>query len=81
MPFRQAHGVVGAVVSTCEAQGRQLQQVDLETLQSHCSVIEKDVYGFLGAAQVAKHYLTEGAGGPKQFRKQHRAWVRCLAKR
>ncbi|MFC1764209.1 argininosuccinate lyase [Planctomycetota bacterium] len=81
MPFRQAHGVVGALVSWCEAQNQQLQQVELDVLQSHCPMIEQDVYRFLGAAQVAKHYATEGAGGPKQFRKQHTAWTKRLAKR
>jgi argininosuccinate lyase len=81
MPFRQAHGVVGALVSWCEKEGLQLQQASLEQLQGHCSSIEADVFSFLGAANVAQRYATVGAGGIEQLQEQLRIWRERLASR
>lgn len=79
IPFRQAHGVVGALVSWCEEQGLQLQQASLEQLQAHCDHIEADVYSYLGAQNVAQRYTTTGAGGVQQLQEQLAIWHRRLA--
>ncbi len=79
VPFRQAHGVVAALVSWCEEQGLQLQQASLEQLQAHCDRIEGDVYSFLGAQNVAQRYATTGAGGVQQLQEQLAIWHRRLA--
>jgi len=79
IPFRQAHGVVGSLVSWCEDEGLQLQQASLEQLQAHCDRIEADVYATLGAQNVAQRYATTGAGGTRQLQEQLAIWHRRLA--
>jgi argininosuccinate lyase len=79
IPFRQAHGVVGSLVSWCEAEGLQLQQASLEQLQAHCDRIKEDVYETLGAQNVAQRYATTGAGGIRQLQEQLALWHRRLA--
>lgn len=81
IPFRQAHGIVGALVSWCETEKKQLAQTPLEQLQMHCDRIEADVYKVLGARNVARKYTSAGAGGASQCRKQLKVWQRRLAKR
>ena len=79
MPFRQAHGVVGALVAACEKQGKQLGQLSLEEFQECSSLIEADVYGYLGAVNVVRRYASAGAAGPAQARQQLAFWKKHLA--
>lgn len=44
MPFREAHEVTGKLVSTCLSQRIYLSELPLETYQTHCSLIESDLY-------------------------------------
>jgi argininosuccinate lyase len=81
VPFREAHGVVGALVTRCERQGRTLAAVPIEEMQSCSSAIEADVYDFLGAANVVKRYASSGAAGPEQARRQLAGWKKRLAER
>jgi argininosuccinate lyase len=79
--FREAHGVVGALVADCEKQSKKLAELDLEELQKHSAAIEADVYDNIGAANVANKYITEGAAGPKQARRQIEYWNKQLGLR
>ncbi len=79
MPFRQAHGVVGALVAACEKQGKQLGQLSLEEFQECSSLIEGDVYDYLGAVNVVRRYASAGAAGPEQARQQLAFWKEHLA--
>ncbi len=81
VPFRQAHGIVGALVAECEKQDKQLAQLALEELKEHCPSIESDVYENLGAANVARSYETAGAAGPKQAKAQIEYWTERLRQR
>ena len=56
-------------------------ELSLEELQKHSAAIEADVYDNLGAANVANKYLTEGAAGPKQARRQIEYWNKQLGQR
>ena len=79
--FREAHGVVGSLVADCEKQNKKLAELGLEELQKHSAAIEADVYDNLGAANVANKYITEGAAGPKQARRQIEYWNKQLGQR
>jgi argininosuccinate lyase len=80
MPFRKAHGVVGALVTTCEKQGKQLGQLSLEEFQGCSSLIDADVYDCLGAVNVVRRYASAGAAGPEQAQQQLAFWKKHLAK-
>jgi len=79
--FREAHGVVGALVADCEKQNKKLAELGLEELQKHSAAIETDVYDNIGAVNVAKKYITEGAAGPKQAQRQIEYWNKQLGQR
>ncbi len=79
--FREAHGIVGSLVGSCEKQGKKLADLDLDELKKYSACIEKDVYKILGAKKVVGKYSTEGAAGPKQAKKQIEYWNKRLAER
>jgi argininosuccinate lyase len=79
IPFRKAHGIVGALVARCEKEGKQLAQLTLDELRGHAPVIDSDVYEYLGAANVVKRYASAGAAGPVQARQQLAFWNEHLA--
>lgn len=81
IPFRKAHGIVGALVSQCEQQGKQLGQLSLEEFQACASVIDGDVYDYLGAVNVVRRYVSAGAAGPQQVQQQLAFWKKHLAER
>ncbi|MCY2924433.1 MAG: argininosuccinate lyase [Planctomycetota bacterium] len=76
--FRQAHQLVGRLVAHAEAAGKTLSQLPLETLREFCGPVGKDVYDYLGPANVVAHYRPEGAGGTKQLDQQLLAWKKRL---
>jgi argininosuccinate lyase len=79
--FRQAHGIVGTLVSYCEKQNKKLAELSLEELQKYSSHVENDVYGHLGAKGVVDKYVTAGSAGSKQAKEQIAYWNDHLAKR
>ncbi len=81
VPFRAAHGVVGALVSLCEKDGRPLSEVSLETFKEHASQIDADVYEYLGARHVVQRYASAGAAGPQQVKERVAYWKKHLAER
>ena len=78
MPFRKAHGVVGALVATCERQGKQLGQLSLKEFQECSPAIDADVYDCLGAVNVVRRYVSAGAAGPEQAQRQLAFWKKHL---
>jgi len=81
MPFRQAHGIVGALVARCEKEGRSLGQLSLEEFQACAPAIAADVYDHLGAVNVVRRYVSAGAAGLEQAREQVAFWKEHLAGR
>ncbi len=79
MPFRKAHGVVGTLVAACEKQDKQLGQLSLAEFQECSSLIDGDVYDYLGAVNVVRHYASAGAAGPQQAQQQLAFWKKHLA--
>ena len=81
VPFREAHGIVGALVASCEKDSKKLAELELEEFRIHSASIEADVYEHLGAAGVANKYLTEGSAGPEQAKAQVAYWNARLGQR
>ncbi len=79
--FRRAHGIVGSLVAKCEKQNKKLAELTLKEFKKHSASINKDVYECLGAKNVVSKYVTEGAAGPKQAKKQITYWTNELAQR
>jgi argininosuccinate lyase len=79
--FREAHGIVGSLVASCEKKDKKLAELSLDEFKKHSPVIEKDVYESLGPANVVAKYATDGAAGPKQAKEQIAYWNKQLAKR
>ncbi|MBN2181818.1 MAG: argininosuccinate lyase [Sedimentisphaerales bacterium] len=79
--FRQAHGIVGSLVAECEKQNKKLSELTLDELKRQCAGVEADVYESLGATKVADKYVTEGAAGPKQAKRQIEYWTKQLGQR
>ena len=79
--FRQAHGIVGAIVAECEKGDKKLADLSLGELRKHSPVIAKDVYGHLGAGNVVRRYVTEGAAGKGQAKAQIKYWQERLVQR
>jgi argininosuccinate lyase len=79
--FRQAHGIVGALVAECEKQNKKLRELPIDEFQKQSVAIGEDVYESLGAAKVAEKYVTEGAAGPKQANRQIEYWTKQLGQR
>ena len=80
VPFRKAHGIVGALVARCEKEGKTLAELSLDQLQECSPAIAGDVYEHLGASNVVRRYVSAGAGGPEQVRRQIEFWKKHLAK-
>ncbi|MDD5135628.1 MAG: argininosuccinate lyase, partial [Phycisphaerae bacterium] len=81
VPFRTAHGIVGALVAECEKQGKTLAQVGIDEFKEHCEVIADDVYQRLGAKNVAESYVSAAAGSPAQMGEQINYWKKQLGER
>jgi argininosuccinate lyase len=79
--FREAHGIIGMLVSICEKQNKKLAEVSLDEFKQHCGAIGTDVYEHLGAGKVVSKYITEGAAGVKQAKEQITYWNKRLGER
>jgi len=79
VPFRKAHGIVGALVARCEREGKSLAELSLDQLKECSPAIGSDVYDHLGAFNVVRRYVSAGASGPEQARQQIEFWKKHLA--
>ena len=78
VPFREAHGIVGELVASCEKGDKKLSEISVEEFKAACDSIDEDVYEVLGAANVAGSYISEGAAGPAQAGQQIQYWKHRL---
>jgi argininosuccinate lyase len=81
LPFRQAHGIVGSAVASCEKADKRLADLTISQFKALSGVIEKDVYDVLGPSRVAQAYQTKGAGGVQQAIEQIAVWKERLGRR
>ena len=45
--FRDAHGIVGEIVLSCEEQGKAIEDLTLDQLKSFSPVFEEDIYSYI----------------------------------
>ncbi len=79
--FREAHGIVGSLVASCEKANKKLTDLSLDEFKKYSPLIEDDVYKSIGAANVVAKYVTDGAAGPEQAKEQIAYWNKQLAQR
>jgi argininosuccinate lyase len=72
--FRRAHQVVGTLVAFAEKSGRELAELSLDEFTDVCEHIERDVYEYLGPANVVQRYRSAGNAGPDSAREQISFW-------
>ena len=77
-PFREAHGIVGQLVTKCLAEDTQLRQLPLDALQALCPAIADDVFDCLGAGNVVRKYHTLGSSAPGLVAEQTTKWKTTL---
>ncbi len=78
VPFREAHHIVGRLVSTAEDAGQSLAELPLATMRAACEKIGPDVSDYLGAANVVERYHPAGSGGRQQLDEQIGYWTERL---
>ncbi|MFO7760136.1 MAG: argininosuccinate lyase [Desulfobia sp.] len=69
MPFRDAHAVVGDIVSYCLKQGKKLKELTLDELQRYARVIDRDVFDILSEEGSINSRLSLGGTAEKQVKK------------
>jgi len=80
--FRTAHQAVGRLVGICRGEGRKtLSELKLDVFNRVCGEAgvgpdrcNRDVYEWLGPANVVKRYQTSGNAGLTGFAEQMKAW-------
>ena len=64
IPFRDAHGIIGALVLACEKRGCALDTLPLEEYKAICPAFEEDIYEAISLATCVSKRNTKGAPGP-----------------
>jgi argininosuccinate lyase len=79
VPFREAHHVVGKIVSEAARRGVSLEELPLEAMQAAHPKITNAVYAFLSADASVKNRTSYGGTAPKNVLKASRLWTKRLA--
>jgi argininosuccinate lyase len=69
VPFRDAHGIIGRLVLYCIDQGKAIDELSLEELQSISPVFESDIYDAISMETCVSKRLTIGAPGQEAMRR------------
>ncbi len=64
MPFRDAHGVIGALVLYCIDNNKSIEDCSVEELKSISEVFESDIYDAISLKTCVEKRLTKGAPSP-----------------
>jgi len=72
MPFRSAHGVVGAIVRLCLDRGRRIEELPLKELRKFSPKIEKDVYSYLTPQAAVERRRSAGGTASANVRQRLR---------
>ena len=78
MPFRDAHHVTGTIVAMAEAQGKTLDALLLDEMQSVEPGITKDVFSVLSPLASASSRTSYGGTAPSEVEKQVAKWKKAL---
>ena len=78
VPFRDAHRIVGRLVSICTDENIALQDVELKDFKAACPKIEEDVYDALGVENCLNRYEGVGSANPRCVRRELARWRRLF---
>ena len=78
LPFRQAHHVVGAVVAAAERRGKQINEMDIASLQKIDSHFDSDVATIFDLKKAMTRREMAGAPGTSQVAHQLARWQKML---
>ncbi|GMA58717.1 hypothetical protein GCM10025858_32200 [Alicyclobacillus sacchari] len=70
LPFREAHAVVGHLVSDAIGKGTNLAGLELAEMQARCPLIQEDVYEVLPERAVIEARASRGGTAPSAVRLQ-----------
>lgn len=79
LPFREAHAVVGKAVHYCIEQGKVLQQLTLDELQSMSPLFAEDIHHFLDIETCVNQRNTYNGTSPASVKRQCEAGRRAIA--
>jgi len=68
MPFRDAHGVIGALVLYCIEKDKAIEECTIEELKSICDIFEADIYDAISLKTCVEKRLTKGAPSPVRMK-------------
>ena len=69
IPFRDAHGITGALVLHCIDKDCALDDLSLEEFKSFCDRFEEDIYDAISLKTCVEKRLTAGAPGSASMKK------------
>ncbi len=70
MPFREAHGIVGALVRQCVEEGRSLSDLSLDELASKSDLLDEEYYEVLGQSSWLESKRSEGGTSSESLSRQ-----------
>ncbi len=77
LPFREAHGVVGQVITYCEKQGTSFEDLSLEEWRSFSREFGQDIANYISPRGAAEAKTSPGGTAPARV-KEHIAAARKL---
>jgi argininosuccinate lyase len=78
--FRDAHGIVGAIVKHCQGKGQTLEEVTLAEYENFCPQIEEDVYAAIAMKACAEARGSYGGGSSKSVKQQLKNLKKIISK-
>jgi len=78
MPFRDAHHVTGSIVALAEKQGKTLDAISLEDMQTVEVRITEDIFSVLSPLASASSRTSYGGTAPSEVKKQVATWKKAL---
>ncbi|MCX7872722.1 MAG: argininosuccinate lyase [Verrucomicrobiae bacterium] len=79
MPFRNAHHIVGSLVSLAEKKHTSLDKLSIEEFKSVCPQIENDVYDVFNLDKAMNRRNIAGAPAVRQVKKEIVRWKKNLS--
>jgi argininosuccinate lyase len=80
MPFREAHGVVGALVRKCVAEDRALSDLSREEIAEYSDVLDEEYYVVLGQSNWLESKVSEGGTSSASLARQMDRAASALAR-
>jgi argininosuccinate lyase len=76
--FREAHSIVGAIVSECVKRNMTLDKLSLSDFRKHSGLFHNDVFSLLDVRKSIKLKKSSGSTSPKELKKALLVWRKRL---